>query len=255
VTNRAAVVTGGSGGIGSAVSKKLALEGSHVWIADIDLSSAKNSADRIIAAGGSADAVAMDVARQDSIARAFAEIEASTPSIDILVNGAGVVSTHAFEDIPLEAWERTYRINVVGMYFCIQAALPHLRAAPAPARIVNIASGAGKIPGIFTAPYHASKAAVISLTRTAAAALAPDILVNSVCPGVIATPMWEAIDSGLVELEAPDFARFSARSEAVPLRRAGSAEEVADVVAFLTDDGSRYITGEDINVSGGGVMF
>jgi NAD(P)-dependent dehydrogenase (short-subunit alcohol dehydrogenase family) len=237
------------------VSIRLALQGNHVWIADVDLSRAEDTVERIIAAGGSAGAVSMDVADPGSITKGFEEIATRSRSLDILVNGAGVVSTHAFEHIPLAAWERTYRINVVGMYFCIQAALPLLRAAPPPTRIVNVASGAGKTAGVFTAPYHASKAAVISLTRTAAVALAPDILVNAVCPGVIDTAMWEAIDSGLVALGAPEAARYINRSESVPLQRPGSAEEVADVVAFLASDASRYITGEDINVSGGGVMF
>ena len=253
-SDRVAVVTGGSGGIGSAIAAKLAMDGSHVWIADIDLSKARESAERITAAGGSAAAVLMDVGDEASITTAFAEISAGSPSVGVLVNGAGVVSTHEFENIPASAWQDTYRINVTGMYLSIRAALPLLRAAPPPARIVNIASGAGKIPGVFTAHYHASKAAVISLTRTAAVALAPDVLVNSVCPGIIDTAMWEKIDSGLARLGAPDVARLSSRSRAVPLQRSGSPEEVADVVAFLACDAARFMTGEDVNVSGGGVM-
>ena len=254
VTDRVAVVTGGSGGIGSAIARKLALDGSHVWIADIDLPKASESAGRIAAAGGSAAAVLMDVGDEASITTAFEEISAASPAIDVLVNGAGVVSTHEFESIPGSVWEDTFRINVIGMYLSIRAALPLLRAASPPARIVNIASGAGKIPGVFTAAYHASKAAVISLTRTAAVALAPGILVNSVCPGVIDTAMWEKIDSGLAELGAPELARYPSRTAAVPLQRPGSPEEVADVVAFLASDAARYMTGEDVNVSGGGVM-
>ena len=254
MNDRVAVVTGGSGGIGSAIARKLALQGNHVWIADIDLSKARESAGRIAAAGGSAAAILMDVGNENSITKAFDEISAGSASIDVLVNGAGVVSTHEFESIPASVWENTYRINVIGMYLSIRAGLPLLRAAHLPARIVNIASGAGKIPGVFTAAYHASKAAVISLTRTAALALAPDILVNCVCPGVIDTAMWQKIDTGLAELGAPEPARYPSRTAAIPLQRPGSPEEVADVVAFLASDAARYMTGEDVNVSGGGVM-
>lgn len=253
MTRRVAVVTGGSRGIGRVTCLGLATLGYHVWVADLDLEGAGRVVEELRANGGSGEAVWMDVGKPDSVRQAFHTMS-SGDAIDVLVNNAGITSTHPFEAVPLEAWERTFRVNVFGTYLCIQAALPSLRAASSPSRIINMASGAGKVPGVFTAAYHASKAAVISLTRTAAAALAPHILVNSVCPGVILTPMWEAIDSGLADLDAPASARFQQRSTALPLQRPGTPEEVADVILFLASDAAKYITGEDINVTGGSVM-
>ena len=254
MSRRVAVITGGARGIGRAVALRLAADGKHVWIGDIDPTGAKTVVDEITTAGGSAGAVLLDVSDPQSVTEAFDEIAQHDSAIDALVNNAGVTAVHAFEEIPVEAWERAYRVNVVGMYLCIRAALPALRHAPPPARIVNVASGAGKIAGAYTAAYHASKAAVISLTRSAAVALAPDILVNSVCPGVIDTPMWELIDAGLAAIDAPASARFDHRSSALPLQRPGTADEVAAVIAFLAGPESRYMTGEDVNVTGGSVM-
>ena len=253
MNRRVAVVTGGSRGIGRATCLALSTAGLHVCVADIDRDEAAGVADEIAAAGGSADVVPIDVADPASVDAAFRAIS-NSGAIQVLVNNAGVTSTHPFEGVPLEVWQRTFAVNVFGVYLCIQAALPALRAADLPSRIVNVASGAGKIPGVYTAAYHASKAAVISLTRTAAAALGPDILVNSVCPGVIDTAMWEKIDAGLADLGVPAVARYDQRSTQLPLRRAGTAEEVAATIRFLASEEATYITGEDINVTGGSVM-
>ena len=249
-----AVVTGAGGGIGGAAAARLAADGFRVWLADVDLPAATRAADGIAAAGGWARALHFDVSSEDSVTHAFSEIAGETDRLDALVNCAAVISTHRFDDIPADAWRRTHEVNVIGTYLCIREALPLLREAAPPSRIVNLASGAAKLPGPYTTPYHASKAAVISLTRSAAAAFAPDILVNCVCPGVIDTPMWETIDRGLEVLGAPESARFASRASMLPIRRAGTSEEVADVISFLASRSSRYMTGEDVNVTGGSVM-
>ena len=253
MTRRVAVVTGGGRGIGRATCRVLGSEGVHVWVTDVDPESAELVAEEIRSLGGSAESLALDVSHPGSISTGFARISGVGP-IDVLENNAAITSTHRFDEIPLEVWERTFGITVFGLYQCIQAALPALRDASPPARIINMASGAGKTPGIYTAAYHASKAAVISLTRTAAAALGPDILVNCVSPGVVDTPMWEGIDAGLDGLGAPAEARFSRRSTDLPLGRPGTPEDVASVVAFLAGDSARYVTGADLNVTGGSVM-
>ena len=121
--------------------------------------------------------------------------------------------------------------------------------------MVNLASIAGKLPTAWSAPYNASKAAVISLTRSAALALAPDILVNSVCPGPVGTRMYEEFDARLDELDAPPETRFAVRSQIGPLGRAGTTSEVSAAILFLLSDAASFITGEDLNVSGGMVMF
>ena len=174
--------------------------------------------------------------------------------IDVLVNSAGIIVNSRFEETAVTDWERTYRVNVIGTYVCMIAALPGLRAAPAPARIINIASAAGKVPGVYTSSYNASKAAVINLTRSAAVALAPSILVNSVCPGIIDTPMWEQQRIGLARIGAGPGTTFEERVASLPIKKAGTAEDVAEVVAFLAGRGGAYVLGEDINVNGGLVL-
>jgi NAD(P)-dependent dehydrogenase (short-subunit alcohol dehydrogenase family) len=250
---KSALITGGSGGIGAAAANRLAADGFEVWVGDIDLPAAESVVTGILNDGGSGRATYLDVADEVSVNRTFSELADDVGRLDVLINAAAVIGTHAFDDIPTASWLQTYQVNVVGTYFCIKYALPLLRVA-APARIINLASGAAKTAGPYTAPYHASKAAIISLTRSAAMALAPDVLVNCVCPGVIDTPMWDTIDRGLEDIGAPEASRFASRVRAIPIRRAGTPSEVADVLAFLASEASGYMTGEDLNVSGGAVM-
>jgi NAD(P)-dependent dehydrogenase (short-subunit alcohol dehydrogenase family) len=251
---RVAVVTGAASGIGAATAKCLARGGYHVWLADLRVEGAVDVAREIGATGGNSFPVEIDVCEPMSVKEAFATVTAENAAIDVLVNSAGIIAVCPFEAASQELWERTYRTNVVGTYLCLQAALPALRAASPPARVVNLSSAAGKLPGVYTAPYNASKAAVISLTRTAAVALAPDILVNCVCPGVIDTPMWVELDASLADIGAGPETQFKERAMTVPTHRAGTAEEVANVIAFMLSPAAAYVTGEDLNVSGGLVM-
>jgi NAD(P)-dependent dehydrogenase (short-subunit alcohol dehydrogenase family) len=249
-----AVVTGAGGGIGAATAARLGREGFKVWLGDLDRHRSEETARAVEAAGGVAHAFTVDVASAQSVASAFELIAREDRGIDVLVNNAGVVEVCRFEDATQEMWERMYRINVVGTFLCIQAALPALRAASPGARIINVASGAGKMPGPFTAPYNASKAAVISLTRSAAAWLAPEILVNSVCPGVVDTAMWQLLDRRLGEEGAGEAASFRGRVAALPIQRAATADDVAGAIAFLAGPDGAYVVGEDLNVTGGYVM-
>ena len=251
---KVAVVTGAASGIGAASARALARDGFHVWCADRDEEGARETAAGLAADGAGADAVAVDVWDPGSVEAAFGATTDSWPAIDVLVNSAGVIVVGRFEEATKEDWERVYSVNVVGAYLCIQAALPALRRAQ-PGRVVNIASAAAKTAGPYTAPYNASKAALVSLTRSAAQALAPGVLVNSVCPGVIDTPMWrEHLGPGLAAAGAGAGTTFEERSAALPIGRAGSADEVAEVVAFLASTRSSYVLGEDVNVNGGLAM-
>lgn len=252
---KVAVVTGAASGIGAASARALARDGFHVWCADRDEEGARGTAAGLAADGAASDAIAVDVSDPGSVEAAFAAVADSSPVIDVLVNSAGVIVVGRFEAGTKADWEHVYSVNVVGAYLCLQAALPALRNA-GPGRVVNIASAAAKTAGPFTAPYNASKAALVSLTRSAAQALAPDVLVNSVCPGVIDTPMWrEHLGPGLAAAGAGAGATFEQRSAALPIGRAGTAEEVAEVVAFLASTRSSYVLGEDVNVNGGLAMY
>jgi NAD(P)-dependent dehydrogenase (short-subunit alcohol dehydrogenase family) len=237
-----AVVTGGGSGIGAATALALARDGYRVWTADLDEDAAKRTAE-----GAGGEAIRLDVADERSVDAAFAAIGAP---VDVLVCSAGVIVVEPFEEFTVEQWERTHRVNVVGTYLCLRAALPALRAAAPPARVINVASAAGKMAGPFTAPYNASKAAVINLTRSAAVALAPQVLVNAICPGVIDTPMWRR-DLGPGLARAGSETTFEARSAARPIGRPGTAEEVAAAIVFMASPANAYMLGEDVNVNGG----
>jgi NAD(P)-dependent dehydrogenase (short-subunit alcohol dehydrogenase family) len=254
LSGRVAFVTGGGSGIGAACGRKLAAQGARVWLADLRPEAAELVAAEIVAAGGAARGVAIDVGDEDSVDRAFATVEADEQCLDVLVNGAGIMRVRRFEEFTADDWATTMRVNVTGTFLCLRRALPLLRtAAPAP-RVINVASAASKRPGPFTAPYNASKSATISLTRTAATALAPDILVNAVSPGVIDTPMWQGMDQQLADLGAGAAASFEGRVAALPIKRAGTAEDVAEVVSFVAGPGGRYLVGEEVNVNGGLTM-
>ena len=255
MTQAHVAITGAAAGIGAQVAVDQAAAGGHVWCLDRDPAGLAITLGRIVDAGGSADAVTLDITDEAAVARVFATIgERSDGRLSGLVNCAGVIVVGRLESFVVAYWERVFAVNVVGTWLTIKHALPLLRAA-APGRIVNLASIGAKLPSAWTAPYNASKAAVISLTRSAALSLAPDVLVNCVCPGPLATDMYDRIDARLDELGAPPDVRFPERSRANPLGRAGTAAEVSAAICYLLSDAAGFITGEDLNVSGGMVMF
>ena len=249
-----ALVTGAAGDIGSATARRLAEAGAHVFLADLDAAAAEARAGELSSDGLEATALELDVTDEDSVAAAVAATGDPGGSLDILVNGAGIVLINNFEDFSREDWLRIYEINVYGTFLCIKHATPLLRASRDQGRIVNLSSGAGRRPAPLIAPYACAKAAISSLTRSSAVALAPDIRVNCVSPGVVEGKMWEGIEARFDELGVPDSARYEARIAAVPLARGGSAAEIADVIAFLASPASSYVHGQDIQVDGGQVM-
>jgi NAD(P)-dependent dehydrogenase (short-subunit alcohol dehydrogenase family) len=256
---RVAVITGAASGIGAATARRLAEDGYRVWLGDLDMRGAEAGAALLRAAGASASAVALDVADESSVRRAFEVITSEDSAIDVLVNAAGIALVGALEVLTVDMWERTFRVNVIGTYLCIQLALPALRAATPPARVINIASTAARTAGPFTAPYHASKAAVVSLTRSAGAALAPQILVNCVCPGLVDTPMLDELTRGTAKLLADQTSSTSSDLEALRRRQSAStaigrsavADEVAGSIAFLAGPDATYFVGAAIEVNGG----
>lgn len=247
-----ALITGAAGDIGGATARRLATDGYRVVLADLDRARVQARATEI---GDAATAIELDVTDEASVDAAVARVGDSAGSLDVLVSCAGAVVVQRFEGFSRADFLRAYEVNVYGTYLCLQRATPLLLAAREQARVVNVASVAGKRPGPLITPYGCAKAAVISLTRSAAAALGPDVRVNCVCPGVIAGTMWQGIETRLEELGAPPSARFAERVSAQPVARGGTPDEVGAAIAFLASPASSYIVGEDVNVDGGQLMY
>ena len=196
VTDRIVVVTGGGRGIGRGIVLVMAEHGADVAVADLDLGNAQSVAGEAEQHGRSAMASKVDVTDPDSVSRLVQGVIGRFGRIDILVNNAGVIGAPGWgqrERADLQDWDATYEINVKGAAIVTDAVVPHMKERKY-GKIVNISSIAGKRSFSQNAPYSASKAAVISLTRSSAAELAPDnINVNAICPGLLWTPMWERI--------------------------------------------------------------
>jgi NAD(P)-dependent dehydrogenase (short-subunit alcohol dehydrogenase family) len=259
------IVTGAGKGIGKAVALRLAREGANVVIADINLKTAEQTAEEIQVLNRRALACHIDIANVAEIQPMIDHAVAEFGRIDILVNAAGVAQTGLFLELTEQQWDCVVDTNLKGTAFIIQAVgrrmieqMPEQVKAAGPAdrsygKIVNFSSISGRHGRAEQVPYAASKAAIISITQSAALAFAPyNINVNAICPGVVPTPMWEQIDrdrghiSGLAQGES-----MKSFIERTALKRAGSPEDVAGVVAFLCSPDSDYMTGQTLNVDGG----
>ncbi len=236
---KAALVTGGSRGIGAAIAKQLAADGASVVITYAGNKAAADATVEVIAsAGGTAFAFQADAADPVSQRAGVEQAAAALGRIDILVHNAGVVDFSPVADVNDETYDRLFAVNVKGLQVGTRAALPHLSDG---GRIILIGSMAGETAFPGTSVYGATKAAVAALARGWAKDLAPrNILVNTVQPGLIDTDMNPA-DSEL----AHQMTSF------VPLSRYGRVEEIAAVVSFLAGPGASYVTGTTLSVHGG----
>ncbi len=250
---KAAIVTGAGRGIGHAMALRLAQEGADVAIVDINQESAEETAHEIRALNRRSLALSVDLSRIDLIAAMIDEVVAGFGRLDIIINNAGRVEIKPFLDVTEKEWDQTIDLNLKGTYFCIQAAARQMIKQGAGGRIINMSSVSGRHGRADSSAYAASKMGIISVTQSAALALAKyNILVNAICPGIVPTPMWDQIDDDRARLFG--YEKGTARAalvETVPLKRAAEAEEIAATAAFLASDDSSFITGQAINVDGG----
>jgi NAD(P)-dependent dehydrogenase (short-subunit alcohol dehydrogenase family) len=246
-----ALVTGGGRGIGAAVTRALLTHGARVTMLG-------RNEDRLIQTAadlkplGCLDYVIADVGDWTTVERAFAEAQARSGPIGILVNNAGQAASAPFLKTGLELWSRMMSVNLDGVFHCIQAALPGMLNAGW-GRIVNVASTAGLIGYGYVAAYCAAKHGVVGLTRALALELAAkDITVNAVCPGYTETDLFEEAVANIAAKtgRAPEEARAELVSRN-PQRRLVKPEEVANAVAWLCLPGSEAVTGQAIAVAGG----
>lgn len=240
LTGKIALVQGGSRGIGAAIVKRLAADGASVAFTYVS-SAAKAEAlqDEIIAAGGKALAIQADSADADAVQRAVAATAEAFGGLDILVNNAGVLALGSIEDLALADFDKTLAINVRSVFVASQAALQHMGNG---GRIINISStNADRMPFAGGATYAMSKSALTGLVKGMARDLGPrGITVNNVQPGPVDTDMNPAdgdMAPGMLGLMALD--------------RYGTAQEIADFVAYIASPQAGYITGASLTIDGG----
>ena len=268
LSGRVALVTGGSRGLGRADALTLARAGADVAIADILVESDTSAAERygvlaraavaqgmvhaeqtveeIRELGRRALAVRCDVTDRDEVAAAVSRTVDELGAVDILVNNAGTLDhVGQFHDQQPGLWERDLRVNLTGAFNCAQAVWPHMREQ-AWGRIVNMASVAGTLGGFGQASYATTKAGILGLTRTLAMEGGRyGITCNAIVPGIIGTEAFHMANSAMNE-------RIAARTV---FKRPGEPQDVANAIAFLCSDLASYVTGIELNVSGGVELF
>jgi NAD(P)-dependent dehydrogenase (short-subunit alcohol dehydrogenase family) len=246
LSGKVAVVTGASRGIGAAIAEAFAGAGARVVLASRKLEGLEATAERLRAAGGEALAVACHTGRAAEVETLAARAEEAFGGIDVLVNNAAT-NPHFGPLLTADEahWDKTFEVNVKGYVHAIRACVPRMRKRGAGA-IVNVASVAGLAPHAGLGVYGVSKAAVIMLTKTLAAELAPAIRVNAIAPGLIETRFSEALWS-------PSEARERAL-RAIPQGRIGQPADLVGAALYLASDASRFTTGALVVIDGGQML-
>jgi NAD(P)-dependent dehydrogenase (short-subunit alcohol dehydrogenase family) len=245
--DKIAIVTGAASGIGAATAERVAAEGAHTVVADLNLDGAKAVAERIGTAGGSAVAVGVDLGDVESVRAMIATAVGIYGGLDILHNNAAATHLAARLDLPVAdadpaVWDDTLRINLRGTMAAIQAAIPHL-VARGGGSVINTSSGAGLAGDLSHPAYGASKAAIINLTQCVATQHGKQgVRCNAIAPGFIVTPASSGSEYGPIQ-------ETMLRHHLTP--RLGRPEDIASAVVFLASDEAAFITGQTLCVDGG----
>ncbi len=256
-------ITGAGQGIGRGLALAFARQGAAVVVSDID---AQRCAD-VAAEVGAVQAIAVpaDVSQDDACVRLVAQAVQRFGRLDVMVCNAGIMQLKPLLELSGADWDRMLAVNVKGTFLTLQAAARQmltqepLQPGRPRGKIITMASiagrsGAGTIAGLI-APYRASKAAVISLTQSAAFNLAPQVTVNAICPGLVETDMWRQMDRDWTALHGmPQGQAWQQRVASVPMGRAQTPDDVAGLAAFLASPAADYMTGQSINIDGGLMM-
>ena len=237
-----ALVTGGGRGIGAAIAKALASEGVNVIITDINESSASTTLDEISKIGGGRGYFYhMNVANSTSVTECVEKVQKDRGNIDILINNAGITKDNLLIRMKEEDWDAVLNVNLKGAFNCTKAVTPIMMKARW-GRIINISSIVGVMGNKGQANYSASKAGLIGFTKSCAQELSSrNITVNAIAPGFIVSDMTNSLSE---EVKKDFFTK-------IPLGRFGTAEEIANVVCFLSSDRAAYMTGQVLGINGG----
>ncbi len=242
---KTALVTGGTRGIGKAIVKKLAASGYQVYFTFVSRPELAKAVEAEVAATGAiATGFQLDASDWDAVTQFFSEQIKDKVHLDVLVNNAGITKDGLLVRMKREHWEQVLTVNLTGTFICLQQAAK-IMVKQRFGRIINITSVVGQTGNAGQANYCASKAGVIGLTKAAAQELATrGITVNAIAPGFIETDMTETLPQDVREKY----------QERIPLGRLGSAENIADAVAYLASDQAGYITGQVLGINGGMFM-
>ena len=250
LTGKVAIVTGGAGGIGTAICERLAAEGARVAIFDLNGDAAQALASKINGAGGTAAAYTVDITDAAVVESAVAQVEIDLGTIDVLVNNAGWDHGARFLDTDPTLWQKIIAINLMGPLNLHRSVLKGMSARGS-GRVVNIASDAGRVGSSGEAVYSACKGGIISFSKTIAREMARKrINVNVVCPGPTETALFRDF-AGAGESGAK---LVAALTKAIPFGRVGQPIDLAGAVCFLASDDAAFITGQVLSVSGGLTM-
>ncbi len=243
--NAVAVITGASRGLGHAIAEEMGRGGAKVVVADLVIKGAGEDLVAKLLAGGAPAAVAIqaDVSDPASAARLIEEAGKQFGRIDVLVNNAGINIDRTLKNMSVEDWDKVIKTDLSSCFYTIKAAYPFF-VQQGSGTIVNMSSLAAEIGNVGQANYSAAKAGILGLTKSAALELARyNVTVNAICPGPVATEMWEKVP--------PE--RQEALKAKIPLGRIGSLEDIAHAVRYLVVEGD-YITGSTLNLNGGWFM-
>lgn len=236
--NRTLLLTGANGGIGREIARLFHDHGANLVLTDLDEAGLRDFAQTLDATGDRIATLRMDAADPEDAARAVALATSRFGGIDFLVPSAGIYLAQPLDQMSDAQWRQTLSINLDGVFYLIKRALPALRENSA---IVNLTSVAAHRGAYYNVHYSSSKGALLSLTRSVARELGPKTRVNAVSPGIIETPMTEAV----IQKRGAD------TIDQTVLKRFGQPREIATAIGFLCSDAASFITGEVLHVNGG----
>ncbi len=253
-SGKVVAVTGAARGMGRGIAERFAAEGAAVVLADLSDAVAAVASEVGESCGTETLGVTCDVTDESAVSQFIQAVEDRFSRLDVLINNAGTITIAPLAELTLDAWNRVLAVNTTGAFLCAKAAVPLIRRGGRGGRILNAASGQARQGFIYTPHYAASKFGVVGLTQSLAKELARDqITVNAYCPGIVGTDMWDYNDREWGRLLG-NYAPGELMAEwvaGIPLGRAGTNNDVANLLLFLASDEASYITGQIIWVDGG----